>query len=307
VAFRILLRGKRADFLQAMIVIHDPTCEQFGGSDRPEQPARVTKTAEYLRVRHPDWDWRAPGEVDESAVLLAHDPAVLARLAKAEDFDHDTPYHEGIAAHALRAVGGALSAMGLALDGRNVFSLMRPPGHHATRSRAMGFCYLNQVAIAALAARRRGLQRVAVWDFDAHHGNGTEDILAGINGTLFVSVHQSPCYPGTGLASDGNAVNFPVPPRIERHKLLETLHRSWDALLAFDPGLVLISAGFDAYASDPLAQLTLLPEDYAAMGDWVRQAARPTAAVLEGGYSSDLPILVDSFLGAWSSTSAPPS
>jgi acetoin utilization deacetylase AcuC-like enzyme len=289
-----------------MIVIHDPVCAEFGSPERPEQPARVIKTAELLRTNHPDWEWQVPGAVAEETVLLAHDAALLARLRKPEEFDADTPYFDRIADHALRSVAGALVALDHALAGRQAFSLLRPPGHHATRSRAMGFCYLNQVAVAALEARRRGVARVAVWDFDAHHGNGTEDILAGVAGTLYVSVHQTPCYPGTGLGSEGNCLNFPVAPRLPREELLETMRRSWNAVLAFHPDLVLVSAGFDAYERDPVAQLTFSVGDFGSLGRWVREAGIPAAVILEGGYSGDLPLLVDSFLNAWTAVPVVP-
>ena len=289
-----------------MIVIHDPACAEFGSLERPEQPARVTKTAELLRATHPEWEWQLPGAAEEATILLAHDAALLARLRKPEEFDADTPYFDRIAEHAVRSVGGALTALDHALAGRRAFSLLRPPGHHATRSRAMGFCYLNQVAIAALEARRRGVARVAVWDFDAHHGNGTEEILAGVAGTLYVSVHQTPCYPGTGLASEGNCLNFPVVPRLPREALLEVMLQSWNALLAFHPDLVLVSAGFDAYAGDPVAQLTFEPADFGSLGRWVRESGLPVATVLEGGYSADLPLLIDAYLSAWATPPAPP-
>lgn len=289
-----------------MIVIHDPACAEFGSPERPEQPARVIKTAELLRANHPDWEWQAPVAVAEETVRLAHDPALLARLRKPEEFDADTPYFDRIADHALRSVGGALAVLDHALAGRRAFSLMRPPGHHATRNRAMGFCYLNQIAIAALEARRRGVARVAVWDFDAHHGNGTEEILAGAPGVLYVSVHQNPCYPGTGLASEANCLDFPVAPRLPREALLEVMLQSWNALLDFHPELILVSAGFDAYARDPVAQLTFEPADFGSLGRWVRDCGLPVGTVLEGGYSADLPLLVDAYLTAWEAPPAPP-
>ena len=289
-----------------MIVIYDPACAEFGSPERPEQPARVLKTAEHLLTVHPDWIWQLPGPAPEETILLAHDAALLARLRKPEEFDANTPYFDHILDHALRSVGGALSALDHALAGRRAISLLRPPGHHATRNRAMGFCYLNQVAIAALEARRRGVARVAVWDFDAHHGNGTEEILSGVAGTLYVSVHQTPCYPGTGLAPEGNCINFPVTPRLPREAFLEVLLKSWNALLAFHPDLVLVSAGFDAYAKDPVAQLTLEAADYGILGRWVRESGIPTATVLEGGYSPDLPQLVDAYLSSWATPPVPP-
>ena len=177
---------------------------------------------------------------------------------------------------------------------------MRLPGHHATQNEAMGFCYLNQVAIAALYARRvLGAQRVSVWDFDAHHCNGTEAILLGREGFLVCSVHQNPGYPGTGLEDSGNSRNWPIPPASPREQHMKALRESLDAAVSFRPDLVLVSAGFDAYARDPITEMTLEMDDFATLGRWLRETGVPAAAVLEGGYSPDLPKLVAAFLGAW--------
>jgi acetoin utilization deacetylase AcuC-like enzyme len=286
-----------------MHLIHDPRCADYGSSLRPEQPSRVTRTAAHLRTAFPLWSWEAPpDDVADDILLLAHSAAHLERLKKARDFDPDTPYFEGIGAHARRAAAAALAAAGHALrDGQPVFSLMRPPGHHATADEAMGFCYLNQIAVTALAAQRDlGARRVAIWDFDVHHGNGTEAILHGREGFLFCSVHQSPCYPGTGLRDAENCRNWPVRPGASREDHFGALRASFDAVLGFKPDLVLVSAGFDAYARDPLAQMNLEIPDFAGLGGWLRECGIPAAAVLEGGYSDDLPELVAAFLGAWS-------
>jgi acetoin utilization deacetylase AcuC-like enzyme len=164
----------------------------------------------------------------------------------------------------------------------------------------MGFCYLNSAAIAGLAAQAEfGAERVAIWDFDAHHGNGTEDILRDRAGFLYASVHQSPGYPGTGLASSGNARNFPVAPGTPAADHLRALAASWDAVLAFQPDLILVSAGFDAYAGDPITDLRLRPREFAELGAWLHAAPCPVAAILEGGYSAELPVLIEVFLAAW--------
>jgi acetoin utilization deacetylase AcuC-like enzyme len=281
-----------------MTIVHDPQCADYGSSMRPEQPARVLRTTAHLKQNHPDWNWRVPTPASEDSVLRAHTPALLQRIGHGPDIDEDTPYFPGIRDHALRSVGAALEAARLARAGEKVLSLMRPPGHHATRDQAMGFCYLNSIAVAALDASANG-GKVAVWDFDAHHGNGTEDILRNQPNLFFASVHQYPGYPGTGTSSAGNIANFPVAPHTPRESHLAALARSWDAVQAFKPDLVLVSAGFDAYARDPITAMTLETDDFGELGRWLRQSGLPAAAILEGGYSPDLPLLIDAFLSVW--------
>jgi acetoin utilization deacetylase AcuC-like enzyme len=281
-----------------MTIVHDPHCADYGSSMRPEQPTRVLRSSTHLKQTHPGWAWQMPDIAAEEIVLLAHRPALLNRIGHEPDIDDDTPYFPGIREHALRSVGAALKAAQLAQTGEKVFSLMRPPGHHATRTQAMGFCYLNSIAIAALHTATTGA-RVAVWDFDAHHGNGTEDILRGQANVFFASVHQYPGYPGTGTTSAGNIANFPVAPHTAREQHMAELARSWAAVQAFQPDIVLVSAGFDAYARDPITAMTLEADDFAELGRWLRQAGLPAAAILEGGYSPDLPVLIDAFLSVW--------
>jgi acetoin utilization deacetylase AcuC-like enzyme len=294
-----------------MLILHDPRCADYGSSMRPEQPARVIRTAAHLHAAHPDWTWREPDRAlaTDEVLRLVHSPAHLERLEVARDFDADTPYFPGIADHARRAVAAALEAARHALASpvrEPVFSLMRPPGHHATASQAMGFCYLNQIALAAVAAQRNfsataaPSRKVAVWDFDAHHGNGTEAIVAAHPDIFFASVHQSPGYPGTGTGDRGPFVrNWPVAPRTPRPAHRAALRASLDAVEEFAPDLILVSAGFDAYARDPITSMTLESKDFAELGRWLRATGRPAAAVLEGGYHDDLPLLIDAFLTAW--------
>jgi len=232
--------------------------------------------------------------------LRAHSSEHIARLRDPRgDFDMDTPAYANIYEHALRSAGAGINVSRAALQGERSFALMRPPGHHSTRDQAMGFCYLSNIAIAAFDAAENGAERVAIWDFDAHHGNGTEAIVANNNRIRFASIHQFPAYPGTGARSFANIENYPVAPGTPRKEVVDVCRRALDNLIAFKPNLVLVSAGFDAYAQDPLVQMTLQPEDFATFGEWLREIAIPVGAILEGGYSDDLPELIDAFLTAW--------
>jgi acetoin utilization deacetylase AcuC-like enzyme len=142
-------------------------------------------------------------------------------------------------------------------------------------------------------------ERVAIWDFDAHHGNGTEAIVAYNPRIAFASIHQFPAYPGTGAKSFANIANYPVAPYTPRAHHVDVTQRALQNLLKFNPDLLLVSAGFDAYSGDPLVQMTLEQDDFAKFGEWLRKLDIPTAAVLEGGYSDELPELIDAFLSAW--------
>jgi acetoin utilization deacetylase AcuC-like enzyme len=197
----------------------------------------------------------------------------------------------------MRAAGAAVAAVDAVMAGETIraFCAVRPPGHHATRDVAMGFCLFNSVAVAAAhAIAAHGLERVAIADFDVHHGNGSQDIFAGDPRVQYLSSHQSPLYPGTGAASErgvGNIHNAPLPP----HAGGDALCRAWsDALLpamdAFRPQLVLVSAGFDAHRLDPLAQLDAEAADFGWLTERLRAVADRHAggrlvSLLEGGYS----------------------
>ena len=143
------------------------------------------------------------------------------------------------------------------------------------------------------------VERIAIWDFDGHHGNGTEAIVAHNERIRFASIHQFPAYPGTGAKSFANIDNYPIAPYTPREAILDIARRSLDKLIGFEPDLLLVSAGFDAYARDPLLQLTLEREDFATFGEWLNEIDTPIAVALEGGYSNELPELIDAFLTAW--------
>lgn len=281
-----------------MKIITDERCAEYSSPGHPEKPFRVLRTIEKLRTQTEiPITWAAPGDATNASILRAHSRSRLQRLHTSGDFDRDTPNYPDIAEHARRSVGGALEAMRCARAGEAVFSLMRPPGHHATRDEIMGFCYLNNVAIATLESLELGVNRVAVFDFDVHHGNGTEAILLQHPHTAFYSVHQHPCYPGTGASNVGdNCFNYPVAPETSRDEYRRTLSRALEDLKRFKPDLIAVSAGFDAYARDPLADGSLEAEDFHWLGQSLAQIGVPMFSLLEGGYSKELPELIFAYL-----------
>lgn len=281
-----------------MKIITDEHCTGYVCPGHPERPERIGRSVARLRAQSElPLTWASPLPVNDEALLRAHSPEHLARLGQRQDFDPDTPFFPQIASYARASVGAALAALQAAREGENVFSLMRPPGHHATRSKAMGFCYLNNIAIAALEALATGARLVAVFDFDVHHGNGTEAILMNQPGTAFISIHQFPCYPGTGARNIGNnCFNYPVPPQTPRSEYRHILSSAFEHLQSLKPDLVAVSAGFDCYARDPLAQETLETEDFYWLGQLIRGIGAPIFSLLEGGYSSDLPELILAYL-----------
>lgn len=281
-----------------MIIITDERCTGYCQPGHPERPERIAATAKKLREQAQlSLTWTEPAAVAEATLLRAHAPEHLKRLEQEPDFDADTPYFEGIGRYARASAGAGLEAMKAARAGHSVFSLMRPPGHHATRTRAMGFCYLNNIAIACLDALATGCKRVAVFDFDVHHGNGTEAILLNRPGAYFFSIHQFPCYPGTGARNVGdNCFNYPVAPRTPREEYRHVLTSALEHLAGLKPELIAVSAGFDCYARDPLAQETLEAEDFYWLGESLRKLGIPLFSLLEGGYSAELPELIFSYL-----------
>jgi len=283
-----------------MTIFYDPCCLEYSKPGHPERPERTAHTAPLLKDRHAEWKWQQPRAATDDELLRAHSHQHIERVTNARgDFDLDTPFYPNIEMYSRQSAGGAIEATRAALRGESAFSLMRPPGHHATCDRAMGFCYFSNIAIAALDALEIGVERVAIWDFDGHHGNGTEAIVLHNPRIRFASIHQFPAYPGTGAKSFANIDNYPVAPFAPRKEHVEAAKAALEKLIAFKPDLLLVSAGFDAYVRDPLLQLTLEREDFAKFGEWLSNIDHPVAVVLEGGYSEDLPELIDAFLTSW--------
>jgi len=280
-----------------MKIITDESCLLYHSQGHPERPRRISCTLEKLRCQ-PELhiSWGKPASVERSVLLRAHSANHLERIRQPRDFDADTAAYPKIWEHAERSVGAALQALALAREGETAFSLIRPPGHHAERERAMGFCYLNQIAIAALEALADSVEKVAVYDFDVHHGNGTQAILLDHPGCAFFSIHQHPCYPHTGAVSVRNCHNYPVSPGATREVYRDHLAKALEDLQCWKPDLIAISAGFDAYARDPLADEPMEAEDFYWLGSQFRGLNIPNFSVLEGGYSDDLPELILAYL-----------
>ncbi len=281
-----------------MKIITDEQCTGYCRPGHPERPERISRSQQrLLEQQELPVAWAEAASGDEAAILRVHPASHLERLEEPEDFDADTAWFPDISRYARRSAGAALQALACARAGETSFSLMRPPGHHAMPEQAMGFCYLNNIAIATLEALATGVKRVAIYDFDVHHGNGTEAILLDRDGVAIFSVHQYPCYPGTGTRNRGrNAFNYPVPPGLPRTEYRKVLGRALEDLKRFRPELVAVSAGFDAYEHDPIAQETLAVEDFHWIGKQLRGLGAPLFNLLEGGYSYDLPELILAYL-----------
>jgi len=277
------------------------------GRGHPECPERLAAIGDHLLATGLDvaLDRREAPLVDVAELDLAHDTRYVAeisdRMRRAEAsgepcaVDPDTVLCPATWKAARRAAGAAVAATDAVIDGDidNAFCAVRPPGHHATRSEAMGFCFFNNVAVAARhALDKRGLKRVAIVDFDVHHGNGTEDIVAGDDRILMVSFFQHPLYPGSGGVPLGeNMVNVPVSPYTRGEEIREIIEMMWiPRLEAFKPQMIFISAGFDAHREDDLGQLGLVEADYEWITRRVKQVADRYAkgrivSCLEGGYA----------------------
>ncbi len=280
----------------------------------PGHPERLER-AEVMNVIAGEWRERGevatPRPATDEQLARVHDAdyrrLIASTAGRAVALDPDTYTSPESYEIALLAAGAAIDAVSCTLDGRDqrVIALVRPPGHHAERNRAMGFCLYNNVAIAAAHARAQGLGRVAIVDYDVHHGNGTQHSFESDPGVLYVSLHQSPFYPGTGLAEEigvgkgaGTTVNVPMEAgAVDEDYRLAFADLVLPVLRQFKPELLLVSAGFDAHERDPLASMRLTTPVFAAMTSELRAVADECCdgrlvVVTEGGY--DLGAIADS-------------
>jgi acetoin utilization deacetylase AcuC-like enzyme len=289
--------------MTTLLFTHPACLEHDPGRHHPESPERLR--AVLAALDEPDFARleRREAPIAEIADLLrvharSHIDRIFAAVPRSGHaaLDADTILSPHSATAALRAAGAVTAAVDAVVAGvaSNAFCAVRPPGHHAEPRRAMGFCLFNNIAIGAQRARQEyGLARVAVVDFDVHHGNGTQAAFEDDGSLFYASTHQYPLYPGTGAASEigvGNIVNAPLPPMSGSRQFRLAMSRHiLPALDAFRPELVMISAGFDGHAHDPLAQLMLEDDDYVWITEKLleiasRHAGGRLVSALEGGY-----------------------
>ena len=290
--------------MKTLILHHDDCLRHEPGVHHPERPERVTAVLNALRDM-PGLEWLPAPKATPEQILRVHDADYWERLVESEPgpdddlpavLDPDTFMSQGSLNATLRGSGAACFAVDQVCTGkaRNAFCAVRPPGHHAETSVAMGFCLLNHVAVAARHVQSvHAAKRVAILDFDVHHGNGTQDIFDASPDVMYISSHQIPLYPGTGYPHEtgcGNVVNMPLSPGAGSGPFREAWEtRGLPALDRFDPDFIIVSAGFDAHRADPLGEIELEDEDFAWITEEIRGLAEQHCdgriiSVLEGGY-----------------------
>jgi acetoin utilization deacetylase AcuC-like enzyme len=288
----------------SVAVVSNPACRHhYGGAGHPERPQRFEAVLEVLR--RPELasliTWSEAPPATRAVIERVHPAAYLDMLERLAErgggaLDADTFLGPRSLESVLASAGVAVAAVERGLETGRAFGITRPPGHHALAARAMGFCFLNNVVLAARHAQALGCARVLIVDWDVHHGNGTQALVEHDPSIRFVSMHQYPWYPGTGAEDErgvGNVFNIPRPGGLPRAVYARDFLAGVDAALAhWDPDILLISAGFDSLAGDPLGEFTLDPDDITqwteALRERMRAGNRPVVGVLEGGYRLEL-------------------
>ena len=277
-----------------MKIFFSGECLKYSLAGHPESPLRVSSSYHYLKEK--GYEFIEPVVCSEQDILLAHSKELLQEVKGGNFFDGDTPALDNIFHYASLSVGSAIEAALFSLKGENSFSLMRPPGHHATRDSLGGFCYFNNISIATMKAREI-VDKVAIIDLDCHHGNGTQDIFLGRKDIIYISLHQSPLFPGTGLRSQENCFNYPLAANTTLDSYLDVLKKALDGVVKFNPDLIAVSMGFDTYKLDPLTSLSLEKETYFEIGRVLYDLKKPLFSILEGGYNTqDMPECISQFL-----------
>ncbi|MEW6555875.1 MAG: histone deacetylase family protein [Elusimicrobiota bacterium] len=287
-----------------MKIIYSEKCAEYNAPYHPESPARVLGTKKFLDTK--GFEFVIPKPATETDIMAVHTKKLLEMVRKEDFIDADTPALPGIFNYALLSAGAAIEAANFSKSGEFAFSMMRPPGHHAGKNFLGGFCYFNNIAIATkyLIAqspnpRLKSGATIAILDIDCHHGNGTQDIFLGDANVVYISLHQVPLYPGTGLKSEKNCLNFPLSPGTDETRYLEILDIALTEIKKVEPDIIGISVGFDTYENDPLTQLNLKKESYTKIAQKIAGLHLKTFAVLEGGYSPEMPECVFNFLAGF--------
>lgn len=272
-----------------MKIVFSKRCLEYGFPEHPESSQRVKSSYEFLRDKFKFVKGKKCQKRDLAAV---HTEKLIQKVKSGEFFDLDTPTLPNIYEYAMLSAGSAIRAAEIAAGGENAFSLMRPPGHHVGKDFLGGFCYFNNIAIAVEKLKRK----TAIIDIDVHHGNGTQNIFFGNKNVLYVSLHQSSIFPGTGIVSNDNCLNYPLNAGTNEKTYLKTLKKALSKIKKFNPEIVAVSAGFDTYKLEKIADIKLEIKTYNKIGKLIIGLKKPTFAVLEGGYSPDLKFCIYNFL-----------
>lgn len=264
-----------------MKVVFSEKCLEYAFPFHPETPERVEKIKTVLQEIGASFV--KPEKIDEKYLLKVHEKNFIEKLKKKEYFDVDTPKLDF--SYILLSAACAVKAAKI-----NGFSLARPPGHHAGKNFLGGFCYVNNIAIALESIRKKE-EKAVILDIDAHHGNGTENIFFGKENVLYISLHQHPLYPGTGIKSRGNCINFPLPPYTGGELYFKVLEKALRIAKKFQPDIFALSLGFDTYEKDSLSQFLLKEKDFENIALFLKNfkdSVKRFFIVLEGGYAGNI-------------------
>jgi acetoin utilization deacetylase AcuC-like enzyme len=268
-----------------MKLIYSSECLDYEEPGHAESPERLRCAYNFLKDKYLTIEARPASDIE---LLKIHSERHLQSVQNYLDYHPDCPPYPNIDKYARLAAGAAIQA-----NQQNGFSLMRPPGHHAGRERLAGFCYYNNIAVAVKSTSKKTL----IIDFDGHHGDGTQSIFLGDEQVVFVSLHRFPWYPGTGLRHQVNCFNFPLSALCGDVVYLQTLDAALEEIKLDRIEQIAVSAGFDAFADDALASLSLSTDSFYEIGQRIRKLSLPTFAVLEGGYVAEsLGVNIHAFL-----------
>ena len=269
-----------------MLIVYSPLCLEYDTPGHPESPDRVRRMHDVLKEHGFRFIQAEPAAKED--ILLVHAPEHFRKIESKDYFDIETPPID---------IKFPLMAAGVTIKASQElgFALTRPPGHHAGRNSQEGFCYFNNIAVAV---RKLG-KRTAILDLDTHHGNGTQEIFIGEQDVVYISLHQSPLYPMTGLRSERNCHNFPLFPETKESEYMKTLAKALEIVEHFKPEVLALSMGFDTFKGDPLAGQQVTEKGYGKIGKMVSALNIPTFIALEGGYSDKTGELCRSFLSGF--------